>query len=311
MSESGTAAPRDGVVHLLVPYWGDPALLDQTVASVLAQDDERWALTIVDDCYPDPTAQQRWDGYPDPRVTYVRNDTNLGVTGNFERCRTLVAHELAAFPGCDDLLHPSYVRRVRAAFDAFPDAAMFQPGVHVVDQHGAEVHGLTERVKSWLRPRVDVPTQLEGERLATGLLHGDWLYWPSLAFRAHALAHRPFRQDLPVILDLALVMDLVTDGGGLVLDPQVSFTYRRHDDSASSTARFDGQRFSDEERFHHEVVARLDALGWHRARRAARWHATSRLHALSLLPSALHTRDRDQVRTLLGHALGRPQGPDV
>ena len=37
MSESGSAARRDGVVHLLVPYWGDPTLLDQTVASVLAR----------------------------------------------------------------------------------------------------------------------------------------------------------------------------------------------------------------------------------------------------------------------------------
>jgi glycosyltransferase involved in cell wall biosynthesis len=309
VSESGAAA-RDGVVHLLVPYWGDPALLDQTVASVLAQDDDRWALTIVDDCYPDPTAQQRWDGHPDPRVTYVRNDTNLGVTGNFERCRTLVAHELAAFPGCDDLLHPSYVRRVRGAVDAFPEAAVFQPGVHVVDEHGAEVHGLAERVKSWLRPNVAVPTLLGGERLATGLLHGDWLYWPSLAFRSAALAGRPFRQDLPVILDLALVMDVITDGGGLVLDPEVCFTYRRHDASASSTARFDGQRFSDEERFHREVGARLDELGWRRARRAARWHATSRLHAVALLPGALRTRDCGQVGPLIGHALGRAQDLD-
>ena len=42
-------------VDIFIPFWGDPELLHATVRSVLAQDDDDWRLTVVDDCYPDPT----------------------------------------------------------------------------------------------------------------------------------------------------------------------------------------------------------------------------------------------------------------
>ncbi|PVG81482.1 glycosyl transferase [Nocardioides gansuensis] len=290
-------------MHLLVPYWGEPALLDATVESVLAQTDPHWSLTIVDDCYPDHTAGERYGAHPDPRIRYLRNERNLGTAGNFERCRQLVEHELAAFPGCDDLLLPDYVARVRELHLRFPSAAFFQPGVRVVGGDGEEVRGLTERVKAWLAPDGPFPRMVAGEALATSLLHGNWLYWPSLAFRADVIRDRPFRPDLPIILDLALILDLVLSGEQLVVDDHACFAYRRHDASASATARFDGHRFSDEDRFHHEVEQRLDALGWRRARRAARLHATSRLHALTLLPGVLRSGSREQVRELLRHAV--------
>lgn len=41
-------------LDVLVPFWGDPALLRLTVESVLAQTDGDWLLTVVDDAYPDP-----------------------------------------------------------------------------------------------------------------------------------------------------------------------------------------------------------------------------------------------------------------
>ena len=63
-----------------------------------------------------------------------------------------------------------------------------------------------------IRPKATQPIVLGGERLATSLLHGNWLYWPSLVFRVDALERRTFRQDLPIILDLALIMDGVVGG---------------------------------------------------------------------------------------------------
>ena len=50
------ADPRP--LEIFIPYWGDPERLYATVASILAQDDPRWTLTVVDDCYPDPTVAE-------------------------------------------------------------------------------------------------------------------------------------------------------------------------------------------------------------------------------------------------------------
>ena len=45
--------------------------------------------------------------------------------------------------------------------------------------------------------------------------------------------------------------------------------------------------------------------GWSRAARTARLRWTSRLHAVTLLPTALKRRERSAVRTQHDHALER------
>lgn len=292
-------------LHLLVPYWGDPALLDQTLHSVLAQTDPRWRVTVIDDGYPDPTAQRTWGDHPDERITYLRNDTNLGVAGNFERARQLASGTLVAFLGSDDLLHPSYVAHAWRVHDQHPDADIVQLGVDVIDDAGLPADGLTERIKRRLMPRGAGPHVLGGEELAASLLRGNWLYWPSLVFTREALGRVRFRADLPTILDLALVLDLVVGGSRLVVDPAVCFSYRRHAESASSQGLHTGDRFDEDRRFFAEAAGRMHELGWERAARAARRRWVSRLHALSLAPAALRHRSPAQLRAVARHAFRR------
>lgn len=290
---------------IMLPYWGDPGLLDLTVNSVLAQTDPDWTLTIVDDCYPDPTARARWADHADPRIRYLVNETNLGITGNFERCRELASEDLVMFLGCDDLLHPTFVARARSVMTARPSADFVQPGVRVIDEDGGDALPLGDRIKTLLRPRASALRELSGETLAVSLLRGNWLYWPSLVFRRSALDGRRFRVDLPIVLDLALVLDVVRAGGTLLLDPQVTFSYRRHSLSLSSSAALDGSRFEDDRRFFREVGEELADAGWPRAARAARHRWVSRLHGATLAPAAIRSPDRSQLlRQIWTHVTG-------
>lgn len=302
MTGSAASAPW---LHFVVPYWGDPALLDQTLASVLAQTDPRWRVTVIDDGYPDPTAQRAWGAHPDARITYLRNETNLGVAGNFEKARQLASEPLVAFLGCDDLLHPSYVAHAWRVHEAHPGCDIIQLGVDVIDDDGQPADGLTERIKRRLMPRGEGPHELVGEQLATSLLRGNWLYWPSLVFTHEALQRVRFREDLPTILDLALILDLVVGGSCLVVDPVVCFSYRRHAQSASSLGLHTGERFAEDRAFFAEAARRTDDLGWHRAARAARRRWISRLHALTLAPAALRLRSRTQIVAVMRHAFTR------
>ncbi len=170
------------------------------------------------------------------------------------------------FLGCDDLLLPDFVATVRAAHERFPDAAIIQPGVRVIDDDGRPTDTLGDRVKRAIRPRAAETTVFGGEPLVTSLLHGDWLYWPSLVFRTEAVRGPAFRDDLPIIQDLALVVDLVTEGATLVLDPTVVFEYRRHTQSASATSLLTGRRLRDERRYYAIAARQMEALGWDRAR---------------------------------------------
>jgi hypothetical protein len=193
---------------------------------------------------------------------------------------------------------------VLAAHVAFPEAAVIQPGVRIIDEHGTVVEPVADRVKQRVvRPRTRVPRLLAGEKLATSLLHGDWLYWPSLAFRREVLVATGFREEMPLIQDLAIVLDIVTAGGSLLLEPTVCFHYRRHGASASSASLLDGRRFAGERAYFLLAARQVSALGWRRAERAARLHLTSRLHALTLIPRTLRG-DAGRLGILLRHAFG-------
>ena len=293
------------VLEIFVPFWGDPALLYACIESVKDQDDPEWVLTIVDDCYPDESVAEHFAAESDPRITYLRNEHNLGITGNYERCRELATGDLMMFMGCDDLLRPGFVAQVKDLHRQFPRAATLQVGVEVIDEHGAPIDPLTDKVKRAIMPRVGPRAELGGERLARSLLRGDWLYWPSLVFRTDALRAYPFRDGLPIIQDLALVVDMTAAGETLALDRHVGFAYRRHTASASSSSLLHGSRFADERRYYRDAARQMAELGWSRAARTARLRWTSRLHAVTLAPSALKARDGAGLRTLWAHTAER------
>jgi hypothetical protein len=297
------------LIDITIPYWGEPALLKAAVDSVRAQTSPDWRLTVIDDCYPDPRGGQIFDSIDDPRIVYRRNETNLGVTGNFRQCIAAASADHTVIMGCDDILLPNYVDTLTQATARFPKADIVQPGVVVVDDAGKPAMGLADTVKQrLLAPSDKRPAMLVGEQAAVSLLRGDWLYWPSLVFKTATIQRHDFRDGFPVIQDLALLIDMVLDGASLLYYPTTAFAYRRHRSSASQLAAAAGDRFADEARYYRLASQLMADAGWKRAARTARHRTISRLHAVSLLPGALAARDRGLVRQLRRHVfegLGR------
>ncbi|MFT4260659.1 glycosyltransferase [Microbacterium sp.] len=286
-------------IDISLPFWGDPRMLFQTVASVQAQTDRDWRLRVIDDAYPDEAVPAWFAGLDDERISYVRNERNVGIIENFRTSIRLAEADHVVVLGSDDLLHPDFVAVAHRAIAAHPDADIIQPGVRVIDEHDDPVLPLADRVKRMLAPDTRAgAVRLHGEQLATSLVTGDWLYWPSLILRTDTVKAHDFRDDLPIALDLAILLDIVFDGGVLVAVPDVVFDYRRHTASASQQSLLDGRRFNDDRRFHGEIAARAKALGWRSTERAARWRLIGRLHALAESPHVLRHGTLDGRRAL-------------
>lgn len=293
-------------LDIFVPYWGDPGYMKETVESVLAQKNGDWLLTVVDDAYPSLEISEYMAGIQDPRVKYIRKDVNAGITENYRTCVAMATEEVMVILGCDDVLLPNYVDVILEAHKLFPDAAIIQPGVQVIDEKSQVVSTLADSVKQKIiRPRGGGKQLIAGEAIATNLMHGDWLYWPSLAFRTAKIREVDFRDGFPIIQDLALIMDMIYKGDQLLIEPTVCFQYRRHSNSASSTKLIDGSRFAGEREYFDVAAAQAEALGWRRAARSARLRLTSRAHAASLLPQALLTRNSTAVSALVRHSFGK------
>ena len=289
----------------MMPFYGSFDHFRVAVESVLAQSDPDWRLTIIDDVYPDLAPGEWAKAIDDDRVTYLRNDVNLRPSRNYNKAVGLAQSDFVVLMGCDDIMLPGYVARVHELIAAFPSASVIQPGVSVVDENGAPSLPLADRVKGWYRPAGRGARAYSGEMLATSLLRGNWAYFPSVLWRADDLRRFGFRPGFEVVQDLALMLDIVFEGGSLLLDDAVCFSYRRHAASVSAVTGTDGAKFAEERALFAEAAERSRAAGWPRAARAARAHLTSRLNALSELPAALRAHDPAGRRALLRHVLSR------
>ena len=293
-----TAPPA---IDVLLPYYGDLVQLQLAVRSVLSQTMTAFRLVVVDDAYPDP-APARWlASVDDPRLSYLRNDVGLGANGNYRRCLELAHAPLLLVMGADDVMLPGHLAAVIELFAAEPAATIVHTGVRVIDEHGQPCRPLADRVKSFYAP--SRRTLLRGEDFAVSVLRGNWTYFPSMAWRTGSIRPIGFRPGLDVVQDLALLLDVAAAGGSLLFDPEVSFEYRRHRHQDSTVRAVDGRRFAEEGAFFRREAADLDQRGWPRAARVARWHISSRLNALSVLPKALRIAGVPAARRVGRHVV--------
>jgi glycosyltransferase involved in cell wall biosynthesis len=274
-------------IDIALPFYGDVDFMKQTVESVLRQSDADWRLLVVDDGYPDESLPGWFASLNDSRISYLRNESNLGANGNFQKCLELLSAEFCLVLGADDLLEPNFVEVVHETITKYPNAAMIHPGVKVIDEMNSEITTRSDQIKANIRGSYENTQVLEGEPLATSLMKGNWMYFPSITWRTKTIQDIGFRPGFSVCQDLGLAMDLIMKGGVMVLITNEIFRYRRHTGSDSSLKAINGERFIDEKNFFNAMASDLKRLGWKKASRAAKLHSTSRLHAASLIPASI------------------------
>lgn len=290
-------------VDVMFPYYGDVELMKQAARSVMGQQHQDWRLVVIDDGYPDPEPARWFAEIKDPRVSYQRNEKNLGANGNYRKAVELIEAPVAVMMGADDVMLPNYLSSVVESFEAFPDASAVQPGVQVIDELSRAAAPLADRVKKIALPGGAERRQLRGEDLATSLLRAGWHYFPSIAWKSDMLKRIGFRTDFDVVQDLALLLDIAAADGAMVLAPELAFLYRRHSGSDSSVRALDGRRFDEERRFFEGEAVRFEQLGWNRAARAARLHLTSRLNAAALIAQSAAGRKFGYIPKLAKHVI--------
>ncbi|MEY9861242.1 glycosyltransferase involved in cell wall biosynthesis [Catenulispora sp. GAS73] len=291
-------------IDIALPYYGDVALMQAAVSSVRAQTDPRWRLYVVDDG-KEPGVPEWFAGLDDPRISYERNEVNLGITANYLKCLAMAEAERVTILGCDDVLLPEYVATIHRLHAQHPGADMIQPGVEIIDGDGTSVDPFVDRMKRRMfAPELRGTRVMGGEELATTLLRGNWTYFPSISWRTEAIRAAGFDARFVVTQDLDAMVRLIASGGEMVVDDTVVFQYRRHASSASSTQAVSGKRFAEERAFFESAAARMTELGWEKAAKAARRHVSSRVYALTMVPAAVKHGDTTGVRTLARHVLG-------
>ena len=110
----GGPVPR---VSVCVPTYNSADSIERCVTSVLEQSFGDFECLVVDNASTDNTLEvlRRFD---DPRLRVVRNDTNIGMTGNHNKLIALARGELIQFVHSDDWLLKPCLRTLETAFDS-------------------------------------------------------------------------------------------------------------------------------------------------------------------------------------------------
>jgi glycosyltransferase involved in cell wall biosynthesis len=130
-------------VSVLMATWNRARFLPDAIEGVLAQTMPDFELIVSDNASTDET-RELVDRYAqrDPRVRYFCNDTNVGLTRNFNLCYLRSSEDVpfwVAHPS-DDRWHPQFLERTVGVMDAHPDVALVHTDAFRTDSGGEVIN---------------------------------------------------------------------------------------------------------------------------------------------------------------------------
>ena len=129
-----SAAPA---VSVLMAVYNGEKYVRLSIESVLAQDFTDFELVIVDDCSTDSTPEII-KSYGDPRIVYLRNETNLRQTRSLNVALRQARAALNARIDADDVFLPGKLRRQYEFMTANPEVAVCGTCAMRIDAEGGE-----------------------------------------------------------------------------------------------------------------------------------------------------------------------------
>ncbi len=124
-------------VSIGFPVYNGAVLIERALDSILAQTFTDFEVVITDNCSTDETEQIcRTYAERDSRITYVRNDENVGASPNFQKAFHLSSCEYFRWAAHDDFIDPTYLERCVEVLDDNPNAAIVFTGMGTVDDDG-------------------------------------------------------------------------------------------------------------------------------------------------------------------------------
>jgi len=117
--------PRASVV---MPSFGQAALVPRAVACLVAQTERDWELVVVDDGSPDDVAAALAPHGADPRIRLHRLPANRGLGAAANAALGLARAPVVAYLPSDDLWAPGHLAALLDLLDARPDAVLASAG---------------------------------------------------------------------------------------------------------------------------------------------------------------------------------------
>jgi glycosyltransferase involved in cell wall biosynthesis len=201
----------------MATYNGEGFLSEQldSIVSQLGSTDE---VIIVDDASRDATCAIV-EGFRDPRIRLIRNETNRGVLASFETALRNTTGEIIFLSDQDDVWHPDKVDHFLHLFKTRPKVTLVMSDARIIDGDG----------------RVISQSRLNGKdfnpRVLSNLVRNGYLGC-AIAFRRDTLHYcLPFPRSIPMHDMWIGILNQMYGEMAFLREPLLS--HRRHGDNAS------------------------------------------------------------------------------
>lgn len=289
------------VLTFTIPFYAGQSYLKKAIESVVRQTYASWELIVCDDAGPEPGIAELVASFADARMHYYRNEKNLGMAGNWNRCLDLARSDLVTILHADDQLLERYAALMLSAARDHPQSLAFFCQAKIIDEKGTPRFSFADFMKRFLVP-AGGSFLLKGEPGLEALLRGNFVFCPALCYRKSVLGTRRFDEHLSFVPDLELVSRLLLEEESLVGLRKTAYAYRRHPQSATAKHTQDLSRFRQESRLYDLLRARSLARGWTDAAEIARKKLMIKLnlaYCLSMDHCRLHWTPARQKMQLL------------
>lgn len=262
-----------------IPYYSGLGYLRMALQSLIGQENKHWLAIVLDDRGGED-AEETVRSFNDDRISYVRNETNLGLSGNWNKALSLATTELVTLFHSDDELESNYTDLILGLMARYPEAVAGHCRARVIGPTGKALWSLPDEVKKIIRPKGidDIVTQ--GEEGLLSLVKGAWIFCPTLCYRKSLLPSGGFSSTWKFVLDVDLTSRILFDGGVVVGTPTVGYRYRRHLTNQTALLTESNIRFQEEIDHLNQVSLRSSEIGWKRVQRSANRKVIVRLHML-------------------------------
>lgn len=132
-----TDSPRPQV-SVSIPVYNGAAYIAEAIQSVLDQTYKDFEIIVCDNCSTDNT-EEVVRGFDDPRVRYVRNQKNLGMVGNANRCLEVATGEYVNILHHDDVMLPENLELKVGILDRYPKVGLVHSDVAFLDSSGNDL----------------------------------------------------------------------------------------------------------------------------------------------------------------------------
>ncbi len=147
---------RTPLISIVIPTYKRPQLLKEAIESALNQKNFSDYEVIVVDNNPDSVKEEEIiKSFNNSKLFYYKNEANLGMTGNWNRCIELAKGKWITILHDDDLLYPDFLREMSKIIKNNDDIDLLTCLAEVGDQPHRKKN-ILRKIKAEIKERIGI-----------------------------------------------------------------------------------------------------------------------------------------------------------